>query len=424
MSNYYLKGVKLINPTSEFHLKKVHLSVKNGKIDHFGLAPAPATGQVFEGDDLVLTPGWFDLRANLCDPGLEHKEDLASGLNAAAAGGFTDVLLLPDTQPVIQTKNDIEYLLSKARGKITSVHPAAAVTLGRNGEELTDMIDLHHAGAMAFTDGHHPIWNTDILLKTLQYLQPMDGLLMNRAEDKWLAKFGVMHEGLQSTRLGMRGIPVTGETIMIERDLRVLEYAGGRLHFSQISAAESVEMIKKAKKRGLAVTCDVAAHQLYFNDTYLATFDTNYKVSPPFRTEKDRKALIAGVKDGTIDAIVSAHEPQDEESKKLEFDLADFGIIALQTVFPMLNQLAANGELPLEQSLPTIFDGPRRVLGLPTPTMEKGDAACLTLASTTVKWTFNKKSSFSKSQNSPFFGQELLGRAAVVSNNGLTQIIK
>ncbi|MEQ8413577.1 MAG: dihydroorotase [Imperialibacter sp.] len=421
MSSLYLKGVKLINPSSEFHLKKVHLSIKNGKIDYLGLKETTSAGKVIEGKDLVVTPGWFDLRANFCDPGMEHKEDLTSGLKAAAAGGFTDVCLLPDTHPTIQTKNDIEYLKSKGRGKVTTVHPMAAVTLGRKGEELSEMIDLHYAGAAAFTDGHDPIWNTDILLKTLQYLQPLHGVLMNRAEDKWLAKFGVMHEGVQSTRLGMRGVPVAGETIMVERDLRILEYAGGKIHFSLVSSAEAVDMIKKAKKRGLSVTCDVSAHHLCFNDTYLSTFDTNYKVSPPFRTEKDRKALIAGVKDGTIDAIVSAHEPQDEESKKLEFDLAEFGITGLQTLWPVLNQLDLKGELSLEQSLPAVFAGPRKVLGLEPVALEVGADACLTVVDTSAKWTFDKKTNLSKSINNPFFGKELTGMVAAVSNNGLVQ---
>ncbi len=420
MSSLYLKGVQLINPSSEFHLKKVHLTVKNGKIDYIGLKETSGSGKVIEGNDLVVTPGWFDLRANFCDPGLEHKEDLASGLAAAAAGGFTDVCLLPDTLPTIQTKNDIEYLLSKGRGKVTKIHPMAAVTLGRKGEELSEMIDLHHAGAVAFTDGHQPIWNTDILLKTLQYLQPLNGLLMNRAEDKWLAKFGVMHEGLESTQLGMRGVPVTAETIMVERDLRLLEYAGGKLHFSLVSSAEAVDMIKKAKKRGLAVTCDVSAHHLVFNDSHLSSFDTSYKVSPPFRTEKDRKALVAAVKDGTIDAIVSAHEPHDEESKKLEFDLAEFGIIGLQTLWPILNQLDAKGELSLEQSLPAVFQGPRKVLGFEQVVMEAGAPACLTVASTSARWTFNRKTNMSKSDNSPFLNKELEGKVAMVVGNGYT----
>jgi len=425
MSSLYLKGVRVMHPESEFHLKKVHLAVKNGKIDYIGASPAPKTqGEILEGGNLILTPGWMDLRANFCDPGKEHKEDIASGLRAAAAGGFTDVLILPDTTPTIQSKGEVEYLRSKASGKLTTLHPAVAVTLNRKGEDLTEMMDLHYAGAAAYTDGHEPLWNTDILLKTLQYLQPIGGLLINQAEDRWLSKFGVMHEGVQSTLLGMRGVPVVAETLMIERDLRILEYAGGRLHFSQISAGESLDLIKKARKKGLTVTCDVSAAHLCFNDTYLTTFDTNYKVSPPFRSEKDRKALLAGIKDGTIDAIVSAHEPHDEESKKLEYDLADFGILGLQTVWPILNQLATAGELPLESSLPALVTGPRRVMGFSLPTWEAGQPANFTLVDTSAKWVYNSKTNYSKSVNSPFFGKELTGRVVAVANNGLIQLNK
>ncbi len=418
MNSTYLKGVKVINPASEFHLATVDIAIKEGKIDHIGAEAVSPKGKIIEGKGLIVTPGWVDLRANFCDPGKEHKEDIFTGLKAAAAGGFTDVAILPDTNSPIQAKNGVEYLKSRSAGQVTTLHPMAAVTLQLKGEELTEMIDLYTAGAVAFTDGHEPIWNTDILLKTLQYLQPLNALLINRPEDKWLSKFGVMHEGIESTRLGMRGVPATAETIMIERDLQILEYGGGRLHFSLVSAAASLELIRKAKKKGLNVSCDVSAHHLYFNDTCLAGFDTNYKVSPPFRTEADRKALIAGVKDGTIDAIVSAHEPHDEEAKKLEFDLADFGITGLQTVFPVLSDLDKRGELSLQESLPALFSGPRRLLGLEHPAWTSGATANLTVADAAARWTLDNKTNQSKSQNNPFYGKELAGKVLAIANNG------
>lgn len=422
MNNLYLKGAKVINPSSKFHLKKVNIAVKDGKIDYIGTAAGSPSGKTIEGDELIVTPGWMDMRANFCDPGKEHKEDIYSGLKAAAAGGFTDVVVLPDTNTPIQAKNGIEYLKSRSAGQVTTLHPMAAVTLDLKGEELTEMIDLHTAGAVAFTDGHEPIWNTDILLKTLQYLQPFGGLLINRAEDRWLSKFGVMHEGIESTRLGMRGVPSEAEAIMVERDIRLLEYSGGRIHFSLISSAASLDLIRKAKKAGLKVSCDVAAQQLFFNDTFLSGFDSNYKVSPPFRTEADRKALIKGVKDGTIDAIVSAHEPHDEEAKKLEFDLADFGITGLQTVFPVLNELQKRGELSLEESLPALFVGPRALLGLEPVKWEKGTNANFTVADCAAKWVLDKKTNLSKSQNSPFFGKELQGKVHAIASKGVIHL--
>lgn len=419
MNDLFLKGVKVIRPDSEFHLKKINLLVKNGIIDYIGPEQADvADVPVLEGEDLVLTPGWVDLRANFCDPGKEQKEDIFTGLKTAVAGGFTDVAVLPDTISPIHAKNGVEYLKSRAAGHVTNLHPLAAVTLGLKGEELTEMIDLHHAGAVAFTDGHEPVWNTDILLKTLQYLQPLDGLLINRPEDKWLAKYGVMHEGLESTRLGLRGIPAAAETIMIERDLRLLAFGGGRLHFALVSSAESVALIREAKSRGLKVSCDVSAHHLIFNDSFLSGFDTSFKVSPPFRAEEDRLALIEGVKDGTIDAIVSAHEPHDEEAKKLEFDLADFGATGLQTLFPVLNELNRRGELSLTDSLPAVFKKPRLLLKLGEPGWLKGEPASFTLADTAAEWQLDKETNVSKSQNSPLFGEKLTGRVVAVANNG------
>jgi dihydroorotase len=359
-----------------------------------------------------ITIGWFDMRAQFNDPGYEYKEDLQSGALLAQASGFTDVAVLPNTQPVLQTKNDLAYVISRTTNMVCKMHPMATVTKDAKGEELTEMMDLHHGGAVAFTDGDQPIWHTDILLKSLQYLQPFGGVLINLPQDKWLSMFGTMNEGMTSVALGMKGIPAIAEEIMIERDIRLLEYAGGKIHFSCISTAGSLELIKRAKSKGLQVTCDVAIYHLIYDDTSVNDYDTNFRLSPPLRGKADRKALIQGLIDDTIDCIVSNHSPQDEESKKLEFDLSDDGMISLQSFWPWLVSLKE--VLSLDKAITKITSAPRIILGQTVPELEVGQEACLTIVNPDKKWLFDKGSNLSKSQNSPLIGQELTGKVSAV----------
>ena len=282
------------------------------------------------------------------------------------------------------------------------------------------MIDQHTAGAVAFTDGEKPVWNTDIMLKALLYVEKFKGLVINIPQEKWLNMLGHMHEGHTSTILGTKGLPSISEEIMIERDLRILEYAGGRIHFSNISTGEGVKLIRKAKRNGLDVTCDIAAHQIAFTDADLIDFDTNLKVNPPFRGKKEINALIKGLEDGTIDVIVSSHTPQDIESKVLEFDHADFGITGLQTVYPILvDKLGGNG---WDVFLDKISINPRKRLGLSIPDIEVGADANLTVFDPSVEWHFDEGSNRSKSLNSPFLGKKLRGKVIAVINKGKEQV--
>jgi dihydroorotase len=410
-----LQSVEICDKRSVHHGKKKDVVVGDGKILKIGEG-LTSSGMVIPAQGYKLSVGWFDMRSLFGDPGYEHKEDLESGCQTAAAGGFTEVALLPNTKPVVQSKNEIGYLLSGNRNRLTQVHPIGAVTLNAKGEELTEMIDLHKAGAVAFSDGEKSIWHTDILLKCLQYLQKFDGLLMNKPEDKFLNMFGTMNEGITSTMLGLKGMPSLAEEIMVLRDLRLLEYAGGKLHFSNISTANSVALIREAKAKGLKVSCDIAAHQIAFDDSVMVEFDTNYKVNPPFRSQADIDALIEGLKDGTIDVVVSSHNPQDEESKVLEFDLADFGVIGLQTVFPVLNQYKKN--LSIEDLIEKITINPRKLLQVEIPEIKEGAAANLTLFDTEASWELDASSNFSKAENSPFWKKALKGKAVGVFNNG------
>ncbi|GAB3991027.1 dihydroorotase [Spirosoma daeguense] len=433
---FLIRSARVIDPASPFDGERVDLLIDNGLIRQIGQnLESDSNTQVIEANDLHVSPGWVDLRVTAQDPGYEHKEDLNTVCRAAVAGGFTDIAVLPNTSPVIDTKGTLGYVQRMAEGHPVRVHVVAAVTKKADGEDFTDMLDLHHAGAIAFSDGHHPIQNPDLLLKTLQYLQPINGLLMNRAEELLLTRFGQMHEGVQSTLLGLKGIPALAEELMIERDLRLLEYVVGAavapgkdrseqnvstsgyyvfsengepsaLHFSTISTARSVDLIRKAKATGLPVSCDVAAHQLVFDDTSLAGFDTNLKVNPPFRSSEDVAALWAGLADGTIDAIVSDHTPQDAESKNVEFDVADFGVIGLETVFAAI--MTHNRQLPLTKLVDKLAIRPRHILRLPPISIAEGQPASLTLFDPTRSWTYTKTAS--KSKNSPFFGQTFAGR--------------
>ncbi len=362
----------------------------------------------------VVTPGLFDLFAHFNEPGHEHKEDLNSGKNAARFGGFTDVCLVPNTDPVVESKSDVNFLKSRT-GEGVNIHVLGAISEGCKGENLTEMIDLNAAGAVAFTDGLNPIWNTELLLKALQYMHKFDGLVINRPKDVHLSQFSHMHEGEVSTYLGLKGEPSISEEIAIKRDLDILKYAGGKMHFTHLSTAKAVKLIKNAKKKGLPVTCDVALHQLIYTDENVSEYDTNYKVDPPFRTEKDRKALIRGIKDGTIDAIVSSHQPQDPENKDLEFDLAETGISTLPTFIS--EALKLQKDLPLELIIEKITEAPRRILDQPPLSIHEGAKACLSIFDLEEKWTFNHSTNPSQSHNSPVFDQELTGKCVGIFNH-------
>ncbi len=425
--NVWLKSVTLLEPSSPFHQQRVHLLIQDGVITRLEAAdetdPDMQADRIIEGDEVRVSMGWLDMQAHFDDPGLEHKEDLFSGSQAAAAGGFTEVVLLPNTEPVLDTKNDLHYLLGRSLD-LVKVHPLAAVTRGAEGQELTEMIDLHQAGAVAFSDGLNALTHRQVLLKAMQYTQKFGGLLINRPEDTQLTQFGTMHEGVQSTLLGMKGMPSLSETLAVEQHIRLLQYASEfaydhppRLHLSNISAAESVALIRQAKQQELAITCDVAAHQLIMTDQLLADFDTNYKVNPPLRTEADRLALLKGLSDGTIDVIVSSHQPQDIESKRCEFDLAEFGMVGLPTFLPTLTQVVSEA-LPWWSLLDRCTHLPRELLKIPLPKIAEGETANLTVFDPTANWNFNESTSPSKSNNHPWWGNTLTGKVLAVFNAG------
>lgn len=414
-----IQSARIISKGSPFHLKTRNVLLNNGRIAEIGEKNYSAD-KVIDATGMILSPGWVDIGASVGDPGHEQREDLQSLAKAAAAGGFTEVAVLPNTQPAVQTKNEISYLTANNDNRLVQIHALAAVTKNCKGEELTEMIDLHHAGAVAFTDGLKPVWHTDIFLKSLQYLQKFEGLLIDHPEDNWLNLFGQMHEGAQSTMLGLKGMPRIAEEVAISKNLELLTYAGGRLHLSKLSTAKSIELVRTAKKKGLQLTCDVAAYQPLLSDTLLVDFDTNYKVNPPLREKADQDALLKGLKDGTIDVLVSNHTPHDDESKFLEFDQSEFGLINLQTFASQLASLAE--EMELADLIEKVTDAPRRLLKLQPVVIDVDTRANLTLFDPNSEWTFSADFNLSKSKNSPWLGQKLKGRAVAVFNNSKQSI--
>lgn len=409
-----IQGAEIVDSSTPYHRKEKNVLIQNGKIVAIGNNNLQAD-KVIHAEGMKLTPGWFDLGTSVGDPGLEHKEDLDSVIKAAAAGGFTEIAILPNTQPAIQTKNEVSYVSRGNSTHLVLVHALAAITRDCKGEELTEMIDLHDAGALGFTDGLKPVWHTDIFLKSLQYLQKFDGLLIDMPEDPLLNIFGQMNEGVQSTMLGLKGMPRIAEEIIISRNLELLGYAGGRLHFARLSAAKSIELIRAAKKK-FSVSSSITSYQALLDDSMLAEFNTNYKVNPPLREKADADALIKGLKDGTIDVICSGHVPQDEESKNVEFDMADFGMISLQTFAS--NIVSLSKWVDYDILIEKIAHAPRRLLKMEIPKIEVDEKANLTLLDPDKVWSLNEKTNFSKSSNSPWWSKQLVGKVAAVFNNG------
>ncbi|MFN3588164.1 MAG: dihydroorotase [Spirosomataceae bacterium] len=417
---------RIVCPSSSYHGQVLDVSIQNGRIAQIApsINPLNKDTRILQGNQLHISTGWLDLRVTSKEPGHESVEDFQSLTNAAAAGGFTQLAVLPNTSPVVQTKQSIALFNYFNTQSLVDLLPIAAVTKDTKGTDFTEMLDLNKAGAIAFSDGHIPLWNADIFLKTLQYLYPTGKLLMNQPTEASLSMFGQMHEGIISTLLGMKGIPNAAEELMLLRDLKLLEYANltsdlPLLHFSTISTAEGVQLIREAKQKGLPISCDIAAHQLSFIDEDLMDFNTNLKVNPPFRSENDRLALLNGLLDGTIDAVVSDHHPQDEEAKKLEFDQAENGIIGLQTAFSALQTL---DKIPLEKIIQLITDSPRRILRQPIPKIEVGELANLTLFEPESTYVFTEEQILSKSKNSPYLGQILKGKVLGIIHKNQTNI--
>lgn len=410
-----IKQARIFQPGASNHGSRLDVLLDAGKISAMEPALEAASAMIISGRDLWLSSAFTDTYAFLREPGYEYKETLQSGSEAAFRGGFTRVLVQPDTKPTIQTKGEVQALLSRQGAKV-ALMAAGAATEDLQGKHLTEMLDMHAVGAKAFSNADMPIDDSRVMLLALQYVQHADGLLMVLPMDSFLSKGGQVHEGLMSTRLGLRGIPALAEELRVARDLDLLAYTGGRLHFSKISSAGSLQRIRAAKAAGLQVSCGVAAYQLLLTDEQLPGFDTRYKSMPPLRDEMHRQALLDALRDGTIDVICSDHQPEDTEHKALEFDLANFGLAGLETALSAVVTAAGADDVLLEKCLAALITGPERLLGLTAQPLKVGQPAQLVVFDRAANYTIQPHYLASKGVNNPFVGSKLQGPIRLVTN--------
>lgn len=377
--------------------------------------------EVVDCDGMCLAPGLVDMRVQVREPGEEHKETLRTAGEAAVAGGVTSMVCLPNTDPVIDDVATVEFVARRARlNGLAKVYPYAAATKGLHGKELSEMGMLAEAGALAFTDGTQAVGSASVMRKALLYAATFDLLIVQHPEEPALAAGGQMNAGEMATRLGLAGITPVAEVIMIERDLRLVEITGGRYHAAHVSTAEGVEAIRRAKARGLRVTCDTAPPYFALNELAVGEYRTFAKLSPPLRSEKDRQAVVAGLADGTIDAIASDHSPQDQDSKRLPFAQAAFGGVGLETLLPVTLELVHNRRLGLVEALKLLTCKPAALLGLNAGRLQAGAAADLVLFDPDRAWKVVADAFRSKSKNSPFDGRPVQGMALRTVVDGRT----
>lgn len=411
-----IRNARIIDPSSSHHLKECDILVDGGRIETIGSGiDQDGADEVMEGEGLMVSPGWVDLFATIGDPGLEHRETVSSALDAAANGGFTKIVVSPKSLPVTDSKGGVEYLLKKAEGHTVNLLPLGAVTKGLEGRELAEMYDMVRSGAVGVSNAKRTVSDSKVMQVAMQYAEGLDRPFYSFTEDERMASGTQMHEGEVSTALGLRGVPALAEELAVTRDLHLARYTGTSVHFSHITTAGAVQLIREAKALGLSVTASVPAHHLLLTDEALRQFDSHFKVRPPLRDITHVNALWEGLKDGTLDAIISDHEPLETEAKAMEFGQAKAGITALETLFPALLR-ASGGRMDLTTLLAKLTVGPRRVLRIPATRVEEGEVVELTVFSTEVEWVYGEGTASSLSRNSPFWGHPLTGRAIAVLN--------
>lgn len=418
--NILIRSAVIVDPSSPHHGTKQDILIEKGIIKIIGNVAQAQADEVIDVNGASVSPGWLDMNVNFCDPGFETKEDIHSGTAAAAAGGFTAVALMPNTVPPLHAKTEIEYVKNQARGKVVDVHPIGCLSTHREGKDIAELYDMQNSGAVAFSDGTRAVADPGLLSRALLYAKGINARIIQYADDAAISGKGKMNEGPTSTILGIKGIPALAEELMIARDIYLAEYNDAAIHFTTVSTAGSVALIRAAKKKGLKVTADVSAYHLTLDETVLEDFDSHYKVKPPLRTKEDIKALKQGLKDGTIDAICSQHTPEDLEHKQVEFEIAAYGMIGLQTAFALANK-AVGKELTTTGLVEKLAINPRKILGVEVPQIKEGAKANLTLFDTEKEWTLEAKAILSKSKNSPFIGKKLKGKVIAVINNNQIQ---
>lgn len=407
-----LKSAKIIDSNSNFHNQIKDILIEDAIITKIANRITKTKNCVeIKRDNLHVSLGWFDSSVCFGEPGFEERENIQNGLNVAALSGFTEVGLNSNTNPFIDNKSAVEFVIGKSFQSPVALYPIASLTQRSEGKELAEMFDMKNSGAIAFGDYNRSMENANLMKVALLYAQNFDGLVLSFPQDNSIISNGFVNESENNTKLGLKSIPSLSEELRISRDLYLLEYTDGKLHIPTISTEKSVKLVKEAKKKGLDVTCSVSSHHLCLTDEKLESFDSKYKVSPPLRSKRDVKALIRGIKDGTIDIITSDHNPIDIENKKLELEKSMFGTIGLESLFGSINSV-----LSLEDSIACLTEKPRSRFGLDVTKIEKGEPANLTLFNPDIRYTFSEDNILSKSNNSAFMGSEMKGKAYGIIN--------
>ncbi len=407
-----IKQARIICSSSTHHGTTKDILIHNGIIEKIAENITDSTSQVIELPHLHVSIGWMDSFAQFSDPGFEYRETLKSGTHAAAAGGFTDVMIVPNTYPVIDNKTQIEYIQQKSSSLAVNIHPIGAITKKTEGKELTEMYDMFQSGAIAFSDGLNAVQSSPILIKALQYVLGNDTTIIQLPDDCSIAPNGLMNESVTSTQLGLPGKPAIAEELMIARDIELLRYTNSKLHITGISTKKSIDIIKQAKKEGLNVSCSCTPYHCLFNEEDLTEYDTHLKVNPPLRSKEDMIAIRKALLDKTIDCIASHHIPLHTDDKVCEFEYAKFGMIGLESLFGGINSFYEN----IYELIDQLSMNPRRIFKTVLPKIEENVPACLTLFDPISTYTFENKHIKSTSKNSPFIGKELKGKVIGIIN--------
>jgi len=414
--NVLLRSATIIDSSSSLNGKVRDLLIENGKFSKIAAKIQNTKNyKELQLDNLHVSCGWFDTSVSFGEPGYEERETIQNGLTVAAKSGFTAVGVNSNTQPYVDSKSIVDFLINSSVSSPVALYPIASLTKGSKGIDIAELYDMQNAGAIAFSDYKKPIRNANLMKIALLYAQNFNGLVFSYPQDNTIANLGIANEGDISTKLGLKGNPALAEELQIARDLFLLEYTGGKLHIPTISTTKSVKLIKEAKKKGLDVTCSVSAHHLTLTDEKLNGFDSNYKTSPPLRSQKDVNALIKGVKDGTIDMITSDHNPIDIEHKKVAFENALDDTIGLESLFGALHNV-----FTLDDIIKCISSNPRKRFGLEELAIKEGEKANITLFNPEIEYIFSEKDIFSTSKNSAFLNSQLKGIAyGIVADNKL-----